>query len=108
MCALCIISERTSVKAVDPIIGIRRQELSEPPFPQFSFLPVWIPSFPGALLLLVSAAISEESYGAPAPALSSFWLHVQCPALSIAPASLCPEERNGMSTEAVFLLAEER
>lgn len=104
MCAPCIISERTCVKAVDPIVGIRRQQLSEPPFPQFSFLLAWIPSFPVALLLFVSATISGESYGA--PALSSLWLHVQPPALSIAPASLCLEERNGMSTEAVFWLAE--
>lgn len=108
MLALCIVSERTSAKAVDWIIGIRGQELSEPAFSQFSFLPIRIPSFPVALLPLVSAAISGGSYEAPAPALSSLWLHVQCPALSIASASLCPEVTNGMSTEAVFWLAEKR
>lgn len=73
---------------------LRRQQLSEPPFPQFSFLPVWIPSFPVSHRLLCCTACllpsQRESYAVPAPALSSSRLHVQRPALSVAPATLSP------------------
>ena len=83
------------MEAGDSILGtqLRRQQLSEPPFPRFAFLAAWIPPFPVAPSLCCH--LGKESDGAPASALGSLRLRVQRPALSLALLA-CPPQRGGV------------